>query len=69
MNGTGFVSIGADDHSVVPDDATLTGSERVDSLGPQPAEPVPDEMAAYLEVVSYEAGDGAVTTHAARLEQ
>ena len=65
MNGTGLVAVGADDPSVVPDDATLTGNARVDSLGPQPAEPVADEVTAYLEVVAYEAGDRAMIAHAA----
>ena len=49
----------------MPNDATFTGSEPVDSPGPQPAEPVADEVTAYLDVVAYKAGDGAVTAHAA----
>ena len=65
MNGTGLVAAGADDLSVVAHDATFTGSAPVDSLGPQPAEPVADEVTAYLEVVAYEAGDRAVIAHAA----
>ena len=64
-NGTGLVAAGADVHSLVAHDATLTGSERVDSRGPQPAEPIADEVTAYLEVVAYEAGDRAMSAHAA----
>ena len=65
MNCTGLVAAAAEDFTVAAHDATLTGSAPVDSLGPQPAEPVADEVTANLEVVAYEAGDRAVTAHAA----
>ena len=65
MNDTGFVTVGADDPSVVTHNSSLTGSAPVDSGGPKSAEPVADEVTAELDVVTYEACDRALTGHAA----
>ncbi len=65
MNDTDFVSVAADDPSVVAHNSSLTGSAPVDSVGPKSAEPVADEVTADLEVVTYEACDRALIGHAA----
>ena len=55
MHGTGFIPVGAVDLAVVAHNATLTGSERVDSPDTQPAEPVAAESAR-SEVTSFALG-------------